>query len=88
MGTAVAGEKFAHMTELLRKAVEKMCETFPDYEQDAFATWMLDALDSEEPKWEALLSSPAGSAKLEKLVSKARKQIKAGLVKPLDPEDL
>ena len=76
------------MTPLFQKAIEKMCETFPDYEQDAFARWMLNAIQSEEPAWEALLGSAAGAAKLKKLVAQARKQIEAGKAKPLDPDDL
>jgi len=70
------------MTQLLKKAFDRISE-LPSEEQERFAAWMLEELDSEA-RWDELFSrSPA---LLEKLADEAISEDDAGLTEPLDPD--
>ena len=76
------------MTELFRKAFERASEEFPDYEQDEFARWLLDAIESDERRWDAAFwegpASASASPRLKKLVDQALADIREGRTEPLD----
>ena len=76
------------MTPLFKKAVEKASEELPDYEQDIFAQWLLDAIESEERRWDAVLNDPSDNNPLSKLVNEALADIREGRTEPLDPNKL
>jgi hypothetical protein len=75
------------MTELLKKAFERVGEEFSDGEQDPFARSLLEAIEIDEQKWEKSLSDP-NSAKMKKLVDQALADIREGRTEPLDPNKL
>jgi hypothetical protein len=78
-----------HMTELLKKAVEKFSEKFAEHEQDEFARWLLDAIEADDDRrWDAALADPANGGKLSKLVNEALEDIREGRTEPLDPNKL
>ena len=76
------------MTPLFKRAVEKASEELPDYEQDIFAQWLLDAIESEERRWDAALDDPGSNNPLTKLVNEALADIREGRTEPLDPNKL
>ena len=55
--TADMGEK-RDMTELLEKALAKVAR-LPDHEQDAFARWLMDELESER-RWSRAFETSQG----------------------------
>ncbi len=57
----------------------------PDDEQEAFARFMLAELESEH-RWDDLFSRSHDL--LAKMAEEARQEYRAGLTKPLDPDDL
>ncbi len=67
------------MTELLTKAFKK-ASRLPIADQDAFAEWILDELESES-KWDKLFSDSADI--LEKLADEALKEDEEGKTKSL-----
>jgi len=87
MASAFSSAKSPRATELLVKAFEKIVEVFPDYEQDEFARWLLDAIEADDRRWDAALSDPA-NPKLKALVEQALDDIREGRTEPLDPNKL
>jgi hypothetical protein len=75
------------MTALLKKAFEKASEELPDYEQDILAQRLIDAIDSEEAKWDAALNDTS-TDRLATLVNEALAEIREGRAEPLDPDKL
>jgi hypothetical protein len=75
------------MTALLKKAFEKASEELPDYEQDILAQRLIDAIDSEEAKWDAALND-SSTDRLATLVNEALAEIREGRAEPLDPDKL
>ena len=74
------------MTELLAKVFKKVSEELPEYEQDAFAQWLLKLIEDDERQWDAQF---AGSAdKLEKLADKALTEYAEGRTEVLDLDKL
>ncbi len=71
------------MTELLRRAMERVAAEFPEYEQDEFAKWLLNAIESDEHRWDAALNDPT-SPRLKRLVDQALSDIREGRTEPLD----
>lgn len=70
------------MTQLVKKAFDKISE-LPSEEQERFAAWMLEELESEA-RWDELFArSPE---LLEKLADEAIAEDDAGLTEPLDPD--
>lgn len=77
------------MTVLFKHAFEKAAEEFPAYEQDEFARWLLEAIESDEKRWDAAFSAANPDVtKLHRLVEKARERIRAGQTEPLDLKKL
>jgi hypothetical protein len=74
------------MTELLKQAFEKVATELPEYEQDAFAQWLLKLIESDERQWEAQFTSSA--ANLEKLADKALAEYLEGRAEILDVSKL
>jgi hypothetical protein len=70
------------MTELLAKAFKKVSEELPEYEQDAFAEWLLQTIENDEREWDALFARSAD--KLEKLADKALAEYAEGRTEILD----
>lgn len=73
-------------TELFRKAMERAAAEFPEYEQDEFAKWLLDAIEADERNWEAAFARSA--ILLDRLESQALDEYKSGRAKLLDPDKL
>ena len=74
------------MTRLLEQAFERASE-LPQEEQDKFARFLLAELESEQ-QWAELFSRPDSEDLLERLADDALAAHRAGLTRPLDPEEL
>ena len=74
------------MTKLLQQAFEKASE-LPQEDQDRFARFLLAELESEQ-QWAELFSRPESEDLLKRLADKALAAHRAGLTRPLDPEEL
>ena len=74
------------MTELLQQAFERASQ-LPEVEQDKFARFLLAELESEQ-QWTQLFARPESEALLERLANEALSEHRAGLTRPLSPEDL
>ena len=72
------------MTELLEKALAKVAR-LPDHEQDAFARWLLDELESER-RWSRAFETSQG--RLAELAREALEDDLADRTEPLDPDQL
>jgi len=79
--------KSSRTTELFVKAFQRASEVFPDYEQDEFARWLLDAIENDDRRWDAVLDD-LNNPKLKTLVEQARAAIREGRTEPLDPKKL
>jgi len=82
MAHFVAKQEWPHITESLRKVLEKL----PDYEQDRIAQHFLALIAKDEEDWDAAFSH--SKEKLEKLRNDALKAFLSGETQPLDPEKL
>ena len=74
------------VTTLLQQAFDKAAD-LPEDRQDEFARFLLAELESQR-RWEELFSRPESDELLEELAAKALEAHRAGLTKPLKPEDL
>jgi hypothetical protein len=74
------------MTELLAKAFKKISEELPEFEQDAFAQWLLRLIEDDEHQWEAQFN--ASAEKLEMLANRALTEYAEGHTEVLDPAKL
>ena len=72
------------MTALLEKAFAKATR-LPDDEQDAFARWLMDELESER-RWSRSFEN--SQRQLADLAREARAEDLAGQTEPLDPDRL
>jgi len=72
------------MTTLLEKAMAEASK-LPEPEQEAFAAWILSELESER-RWDDLFARSQDL--LAKMAEEARREYRAGLTEPLDPETL
>ena len=70
------------MTKLLAKVFKKVSEELPEYEQDAFAEWLLKLIENDERQWDAQFAASAD--KLEKLADKALTEYAEGRTEVLD----
>lgn len=70
------------MGDLLNKLIAKVSD-LPNDEQEAFAAFMLDQFESEQ-RWGDLFSRSQGL--LADMADEARREYRAGLTEPLDPE--
>jgi uncharacterized protein (DUF885 family) len=74
------------VTNLLRRAFEKAAAEMPDYEQDEFARWLLDAIEADEKRWDTAFAE--SSEKLALLAKNALDEFRSGRTDLLDPEKL
>jgi hypothetical protein len=74
------------MTELLEKAFKKISEELPEFEQDAFAQWLLKLIEDDERLWDKQFN--ASAEKLEALAKKALTEYAEGRTEVLDPAKL
>lgn len=74
------------MRELLKKAFEKVGREMSDIEQDEFARWLLESIESDERRWDIAFAE--SSDKLARLAKEALDDFQSGLCDPLDPEKL
>ena len=65
------------MTELLKKAFDKISDGFSEREQDEFAQWLLNAIEADEKRWDEAFSNPSDS-RMKKLVDQALADIREG----------
>ena len=72
------------MTKMLEKAFAEAAR-LPEQEQNAFATWILDELASEE-QWQKAFVDSADA--LARLADEALKEHRKGNTRPLDPDQL
>ena len=72
------------MTTLLEKVMAEASK-LPDEEQNAFAAWALDELESER-RWDDLFARSQDL--LSRLADEAHEDYLAGRTEPLDPETL
>lgn len=72
------------MGKLLEKVITETAK-LPDAEQEAFAAFMLAELESER-RWDDLFSRSQDV--LEDMADEARREYRAGLTAPLDPDAL
>jgi hypothetical protein len=70
------------MSDLLAKAFKKISKELPEHEQDAFAQWVLQLIESDERDWDAQFAASAD--KLEKLADKALAEYAAGRTETMD----
>lgn len=74
------------MTKLLQQAFERAAE-LPQEDQDKFARFLLAELESDR-QWAELFSRPESEDLLERLADEAVAAHRAGLTRPLNPEEL
>lgn len=74
------------MSELLRKALEKLEKELPEHEQDAIGKYFLSMLESDEHLW--LAQFKASADQLEKLADKVLAEYAAGETELLDRKRL
>jgi hypothetical protein len=74
------------MTELLKKAFERVSAELPDYEQDEVARCLIAAIDDDERRWDAVFALFPDRAR--RLADEALDDYRAGRTKPLDPDKL
>ena len=72
------------MTKLLEKAMAEASK-LPEPEQEAFAAWILSELESER-RWDDLFARSQDL--LAKMAEETRREYRAGLTEPLDPDKL
>ena len=72
------------MTKMLEKAFAEAAR-LPEQEQNAFATWILEELVSEE-RWQKAFASSADA--LARLADEALEEHRKGNTRPLDPDRL
>ncbi len=72
------------MTELLEAAFAKAAR-LPDHEQDAFARWLMNELESEQ-RWSRAFETSQG--RLSELAREALEDDLADRTEPLDPDRL
>lgn len=72
------------MGKLLEKVVTE-AKKLPEQEQEVFAAWALAELESER-RWDELFARSQDL--LARMAAEARREYRAGLTEPLDPEKL
>ncbi len=70
------------MTDLLKQAMDAL-EKLPEAEQNAMAQQILDELQ-DEAKWNDTFNDPRSEVALERLIARAKEQVKRGDVADLD----
>ena len=73
------------VTELLKKAFDKISETLPNDEQDEFGRYLLAVME-DEARWQTVIAKSPD--KLRKLADHALEAYRSGRTSVLDPEKL
>lgn len=77
------------MSALLDKAIKKIREELPEYEQDFLAERLIHLLEVEDAQWDALLDPASESSrKFGILLKRAREHYEAGRTEILDLKKL
>jgi vacuolar-type H+-ATPase subunit H len=74
------------MSDVLKMAFEKASELMSEAEQEAFARWLVDALDQDEKLWDKAFADSA--KKLESIADEVLDDYLNGRTEPLDVEKL
>ena len=74
------------MTEILKKAFDKISQELPDYAQDEIGRHLLNLIEQDEARWQAVLAKSPD--KLRKLADRALEAYRDGRTSPLDIEKL
>ena len=74
------------MTELLKKAFDKISKDLPDYAQDELGQHLLSLIEQDEVQWQTVLAKSPD--KLRKLADRALEDYRAGRTSILDIEKL
>ncbi len=70
------------MTELLKKAFDKVSEALPEHQQDRIAQYLIDLIERDDAEWDALLAKAPD--KIRKMADEALAEYRAGRTKILD----
>ncbi len=74
------------MTELLKKAFDKISEELPEHQQDRIGQYLIDLIEHDDAEWDALLAKAPD--KLRKMADEALDEYRAGRTKILDVDKL
>ncbi|HLI81799.1 MAG TPA: hypothetical protein VKV03_17550 [Candidatus Binataceae bacterium] len=74
------------MSDILKAAFEKASEVMSEAEQEAFARWLLDALDQDDKRWDKAFKDSA--KRLEAIADEVLEDYRQGRTEPLDIEKL
>lgn len=74
------------MTELLKKAFDKISQELPDYEQDEIGRYLIGLIENDDAEWRAAFAK--SSDKLRKLADQALEEHLAGRTTILEIEKL
>ena len=74
------------MTQLLKKAFEKISEELPDHEQDRIGQALIDLIERDDAAWDALLAKAPD--KLQEMADQALADYLAGRTTSLDLKKL
>jgi len=70
------------VTELLEQAIARLRQ-IDEVDQDYWAWCILEGLEADR-KWDEMIESPEGQRVLEVLLSEAKAEMAAGLVRPIE----
>jgi hypothetical protein len=74
------------VTEILKRAFDKISEELPDYARDEIGRHLLNLIEQDDAKWQAVLAKSPD--KLRKLADQALEAYRDGRTSPLDIEKL
>ena len=74
------------MSDILKAAFKKASEVMSEAEQEAFARWLLDALDQDDKRWDKAFKDSA--KRLEAIADEVLEDYRQGRTEPLDIEKL
>jgi len=74
------------VSDILKAAFEKASEVMSEAEQEAFARWLLDALDQDDKRWDKAFKDSA--KRLEAIADEVLEDYRQGRTEPLDIEKL
>ena len=86
MTATLSPSRMGAMTELLKKAFDRISEELPDYEQDAIAQQLVRLMEDDERQWNAALAKSPD--KLRKMADRALDTHRSGRSLMLDVEKL
>ena len=74
------------MTQLLKKAFDKISDELPEHEQDRIGQALLDLIERDDAEWDALLAK--NPEKLKEMADRALEDYLAGRTTVLDLKKL